>query len=788
MRNISIQWRLLGGFCLVTLVAAVLGVSSVRGFRDIKHSMDKVSNAILPSVEALSDIRFNLMVIFGIQKVLLFKEAPNRDALYHDIEAARKRYMEAAAKYEKLPKNEAAVAPWNDFKRLIDEARDVNRKTLSSLKDWEKDPSREDAYRQAVESALTGASDVTIHKAMEALSRVLQINMEDSAREEVAATRDADDNVRLAVTMLCLAVVLSLTLGVVITRSIVKPLKAGVHYAVAVSEGRLDETLGIAQRDEVGLLADRLRAMVARLKEKIGEAQAKERLAAEETQKAVQATHEAEEAKGMAERARQEGILHVARQLGDIVERLSCASEELSSQIEQSSQGTNAQRRRVEETATSMEQMSASVMEVAKNASQTSEAADAANVAAENGTAEVRNAVSGIQSVAESAGKLGQVLTTLDGQAAEIGRIIGVINDIADQTNLLALNAAIEAARAGEAGRGFAVVADEVRKLAEKTMTATKEVENSIHQIQDGSRHAVASMKETEARVAGSTEATSKAGEALANIMTRIREVTSQVGQIATAAEQQSAAAEEINRNLEVIAEVAREADEGASQTAQATRELAELAQSLLRLAGAFADRHEKDLKLRVSAGNMKGILPKLMQEFIRERYGEAVYESMQEDMGHPTFLPTQNYPDQVLRQMAELAATKAGQTPGELFQALGRFTIKGFKKLYPRYFKGGTLKEFYLTMNETHAKLTKDMPGLEPPKFTYEDKGDRLIMTYRSRRGYPEYFEGILHGAAEYYQVPARITVSASGDGATARAEIVFPPERGARPRALGA
>ncbi len=484
----------------------------------------------------------------------------------------------------------------------------------------------------------------------------------------------------------------------------------------------------------------------------------------------------------------QADLRNLGGEINELAQRVASASEELSASSDEQARGAQQQKGQADAVATAMEEMTATVMEVAKNASQTSEAADAANVAAENGTAEVRNAVSGIQSVAESAGKLGQVLTTLDGQAAEIGRIIGVINDIADQTNLLALNAAIEAARAGEAGRGFAVVADEVRKLAEKTMTATKEVENSIHQIQDGSRHAVASMKETEARVAGSTEATSKAGEALANIMTRIREVTSQVGQIATAAEQQSAAAEEINRNLEVIAEVAREADEGASQTAQATRELAELAQSLLRLAGAFADRHEKDLKLRVSAGNMKGILPKLMQEFIRERYGEAVYESMQEDMGHPTFLPTQNYPDQVLRQMAELAATKAGQTPGELFQALGRFTIKGFKKLYPRYFKGGTLKEFYLTMNETHAKLTKDMPGLEPPKFTYEDKGDRLIMTYRSRRGYPEYFEGILHGAAEYYQVPARITVSASGDGATARAEIVFPPERGARPRALGA
>ncbi|MEA5088652.1 methyl-accepting chemotaxis protein [Solidesulfovibrio sp.] len=475
-------------------------------------------------------------------------------------------------------------------------------------------------------------------------------------------------------------------------------------------------------------------------------------------------------------------------EINELAQRVASASEELSASSDEQARGAQEQKRQADAVATAMEEMTATVMEVAKNASKTSEATDGANSAAEAGTVEVRQAVTGIQAVAESTGKLGQVLTALDGQAAEIGRIIGVINDIADPPTLLAFNAAIEAARAGEAGRGFAVVADEVRKLAEKTMTATKEVEHSIHQIQEGSRHAVDSMHETETRVADSTEATNQAGEALGRIMTRIREVTGQVTQIATAAEQQSAAAEEINRNVEVIANVAREADEGASQTAQATRELAELAQSLLALAGAFAERHEEDMKLRASSGNMKGILPKLMQEFIRERYGERVFESMQEEMGHPTFLPTQNYPDQVLRQMAELAAAKAATTVGDVFKTLGSYSIKGFYKHYPRYFKAKNLKDFYLTMNDTHARLTKDMPGIEPPKFTYEDKGGVLVMTYHSRRGYPEYFEGILRGAAEHYREPVTITVTTAGDGKSARADIVFRAAGSGRPKALGA
>uniref|UniRef100_I2Q276 Methyl-accepting chemotaxis protein n=1 Tax=Desulfovibrio sp. U5L TaxID=596152 RepID=I2Q276_9BACT len=483
----------------------------------------------------------------------------------------------------------------------------------------------------------------------------------------------------------------------------------------------------------------------------------------------------------------QAALQNLGGDINELAQRVASASEELSASSDEQARGAEQQKQQSAAVATAMEEMTATVMEVAKNAGKTSEAATGANQAAEAGATDVRQAVAGITAVAESTGKLGQVLAALDGQAGEIGRIIGVINDIADQTNLLALNAAIEAARAGEAGRGFAVVADEVRKLAEKTMTATKEVENSIHQIQDGSRHAVASMHETETRVADSTEATRKAGQALERIMTRIHEVTGQVTQIATAAEQQSAAAEEINRNIEVIARVADEADEGAVQTAQATRELAELAQSLLGLAGTFADRHEEDVKLRASQANMKGILPKLMQEFIHDHFGDAVYEGMQQEMGYPTFLPTRNYPDQVLRQMADIVAEKTGTSIPDIFMALGRFSIKGFHKHYPHSFKAKNLKDFYLTMNDTHARLTKDMPGLQPPRFTYEDKGDRLVMTYHSTRGYPEYFEGILRGAAEHFREPVTITVS-SVDRQTARAEIVFQALAGGRPKALGA
>ncbi len=581
MKNISIQWRLLCGFCLVTLVTAILGFSSFHGFNEIKGSMDKVSNTILPSVEALSDIRYNLMAIFGMQKVLLFKEAVNRDSLYRNIEAARQRYMAAVEKYEKLPKNAAAIAPWGEFKRLIDEARDENRKTLSSLKDWEKDPSREEYLRDAMHSALTGASDVTIHKAMDALAKVIQLNVEDSVQEEAIAARDADANIRLAVIILCLAVVLSLTLGVAITRSIVAPLNKGVAFAVSISEGRLDETLDLQRGDEVGRLADRLRAMVAALKSKIHEAEDKERQAAEEAQKALLATREAEEAKGMAERARQEGILHVARQLGDIVERLSCASEELSSQIEQSSQGTSTQRKRVEETATSMEQMSASVMEVAKNASLASSVSSAAKDSAIKGKEVVAQVVDAIGTVRGQSEQLKATMASLGEQAEGIGRIITVISDIADQTNLLALNAAIEAARAGEAGRGFAVVADEVRKLAEKTMAATRDVDDAVSGIQHGARETIANVNASATDIHHAASLSRDSDQALDAIVSMVDEAFGQVQSIATAAEQQSRAGEEINRAVSQINHIALENSQAMEQSSQAVIDLAKQAQTL---------------------------------------------------------------------------------------------------------------------------------------------------------------------------------------------------------------
>jgi methyl-accepting chemotaxis protein len=276
-------------------------------------------------------------------------------------------------------------------------------------------------------------------------------------------------------------------------------------------------------------------------------------------------------------------------------------------------------------------------------------------------------------------------------------------------------------------------------------------------------------------QVEKSTDLSNRTGQALEEIMHRIDDVTARVAQIATAAEEQSSAAEEINKNIEDIAGIAKESEEGAEQSASATRELAELAQNLLQLSTSFSATKSDASKLRASQGQMKGILPKIMFEFIKAKYGEAVHAKVAAALGNPLFMPTSSYPDQVLQQMAETVAEAAGKSVREVFIDLGHHTIGQFHKMYRAYFKADNLKDFLLTMNQTHADLTKAVPGIVPPRFSYEDRGKKLTMIYKSRRGYHHYFEGILRGAAEFYKTRATISVQVQ-DAETARAEIIFP------------
>jgi methyl-accepting chemotaxis protein len=234
------------------------------------------------------------------------------------------------------------------------------------------------------------------------------------------------------------------------------------------------------------------------------------------------------------------------------------------------------------------EQMAATSAEIAQNCIRTVDISSRATQTAMDGSQVVNNAVQSIQRIADKVQQSAKTVESLGARSEQIGNIVGTIEDIADQTNLLALNAAIEAARAGEQGRGFAVVADEVRALAERTTRATREIGEMIKTIQKETKSAVAAMEEGVQEVERGTEDAARSGQALEQILAQIGDVTSQINQIATAAEQQTATTNEISKSMHEITQVVSSASHSSQDTAGAASQLARMAEELKRIVAQF--------------------------------------------------------------------------------------------------------------------------------------------------------------------------------------------------------
>ncbi|WP_167512342.1 methyl-accepting chemotaxis protein [Oceanidesulfovibrio marinus] len=373
--------------------------------------------------------------------------------------------------------------------------------------------------------------------------------------------------------------------GLYATVGVVRPIRSLVDMTKDIAAGNYDSLPDAAKfKSEFAVLFENMRTMVKELVKTISLAEDKTREAEVKSAQANEALDQAEDARCQAESAKTEGMLQAAQQLEEIVEQISSASTELSAQIEESKRGSNEQRNMASENATAMEQMNASVIDVASSASKSSDSAMRTKEEARSGSEIVDQVVSSVGTLVHETDKLSQEMEQLGSQAESIGNVMNVITDIADQTNLLALNAAIEAARAGEAGRGFAVVADEVRKLAEKTMGATKEVGAAIHSIQDSTAMSIDSMQETRRVVESTTSLATQAGEALGNILQLVDEVAGQVQSIASAAEEQSAASEEIKRGTGEISRIAEETAHAMDESAVAMEQLARLSNKLSQL------------------------------------------------------------------------------------------------------------------------------------------------------------------------------------------------------------
>ena len=373
----------------------------------------------------------------------------------------------------------------------------------------------------------------------------------------------------------CIVALVLIGMGLFIARSINRPLARLVTAMESVANGdhnAVPDQSGFYK--ELLTLRNALAKMVEANTISLDLAQKKSVEAERAVVVAREATAKAEEAAQHAEAAKSEGMHVAAGQLEGMVNAISAAAGELATLIGQSDRSASDSSQRLSEAATAMNEMNAAVQEVARNASSAAAVSNETRNNAEEGQKILESAMSSIREVQKVSLALKEDMGALYGHTQDISKIMNVISDIADQTNLLALNAAIEAARAGEAGRGFAVVADEVRKLAEKTMSSTNDVSNAITAIQGSAQQSVNRMEEAIGDVEQATSLAHQSGEALQQIVRNVEDTADQVRTIATASEEQSTASEEINQSISIVNEMSAQTTNAMSEAAKAVSDL----------------------------------------------------------------------------------------------------------------------------------------------------------------------------------------------------------------------
>ncbi|TRO32666.1 methyl-accepting chemotaxis protein [Pseudomonas sp. ALS1131] len=404
-----------------------------------------------------------------------------------------------------------------------------------------------DAYRAQVQR-FSQANDIIVAARVELTQQGYQIVKDNEALVQIQIDR-RDEETATARNLQIITTLLALLFGVlaawIITRQITHPLQDTLGAVRRIAEGDLTATVQVDRRDEMGQLQQGIQHMATTLRELIG------------------------------------GIR-------DSVTQIASAAEELSAVTEQTSAGANSQKSETDQVATAMHEMSATVQEVARNAEQASQAANQADGQARVGDQVVAEVISQIERLAAEVSRSSEAMNGLQQESDKIGSVMDVIKSVAEQTNLLALNAAIEAARAGEAGRGFAVVADEVRGLAQRTQKSTEEIEALIAGLQSGTQQVAAVMRNSRNLTDSSVELTRKAGDSLGSITQAVSNIQSMNQQIAAAAEQQSAVAEEISRSILSVRDVSEQTATASDETAKSSAELARLGGQLQSLVSRF--------------------------------------------------------------------------------------------------------------------------------------------------------------------------------------------------------
>ena len=584
--KMTIAKRLFLSFGLVLLCfAAGIGIS-LNVQNEVLERSERLASANLPLALAAADMKLQAI---QVQQWLTDVSATHNPDGYKDAEEAYEKFGDGLKLFrEILAKDGGNMAELDVLRKDIDALYKAGKKMAETY------------IASGIEAGNKLMEDFDAESG--ALAESLDPFIERQQRQALKESADVRSSLLLLRLMQYGILVLSVVMGIVsvlfLNRSLHRQLGAEPE-TVAEAAGR------IAARDFSAADADAARNaagvykavldMGAQLRDSFASLQARSEEAQLQTNLAKDAEKRANKALEAAETAKRDATLHATAQLGEIVEQVRTAVRRLQEVMSSVSAGAQEQAQKMDDSDRSMNEMRHSVLSITDSASGAGSVAGTAQQRAQEGLRAVHEVTALVGGAKEQSGVLKKDMESLVVQTESIVNVLTIINDIADQTNLLALNAAIEAARAGEAGRGFAVVADEVRKLAEKTVVATKEVHDALAALRTGTNKNMAAVDETVTTIQHITEKSALSGTALESIVSLVGETAGKVGMIAAAAEEQTAVANRISLSLQNVSHIADSAVQTLGQADAAMEEMARSVDAIDKLMG--------DLERSVAAG-----------------------------------------------------------------------------------------------------------------------------------------------------------------------------------------
>lgn len=546
LNSLPIKWRLTILVIIAISMTVIVGLFAISGMRNANLSIDDLYHGGMHHTHALgvvlehsSDNRTQLLLSVQHDPSSEYANMHNHniskhlDTIAHNLEQIDEHWKEITD--SELDSEERAAA--NEF--------EMYKEKLESQGIVPAVEQIKSGNYTAANKIIVEVINPTFQKTNEAAEKLFEMQMEEAEDSFNQSYDNYQSMLKLVIFILVVGSIISAFLAYLSISSITKGVESIEKSAKRMSEGDLTARVDYVAKDELGHIAAEFNSMAEKFSDTIS-------------------------------------------QIKDSIIRLASAAEETSTVTAQTTNAINQQKSETEQIATAINQMNATVHDVAQNAVNAAEATQKADHSSAKGKEVVSQTIEAIGQLATEVEQAANVIHRLETETESIGSVLDVIKSIAEQTNLLALNAAIEAARAGEQGRGFAVVADEVRTLAGRTQKSTQEIEEMISKLQTGAVQAVQVMEASKAKSADGVEQASLAGESLDLITESVDLINNMNAQIASAAEEQGSVTEEINRNIVNISHVAEQTSVGAEQTAQASLDLAELSEQLKGLIAQF--------------------------------------------------------------------------------------------------------------------------------------------------------------------------------------------------------